>query len=232
MSDVVALLRQIIQAELDRRLPSHIGVVEAIRPHSADSDAENYGCDVRLRGRDVVLAAVPIATGHLGTVAPPKKGDVVLVSFAGGDFDQPVITGRLYSDALRPPIYDEGQIVTHLPPDAGESDRIELALQGGKGGSRSVTLTLPSDVTLTVTDKKVEAVVGPITLTIDADAGEAVLKTSGSTVTVKDGGDVTIEGNGNLTLKAQGNLEITAGGNLKLNATGTAELKGSVVNLN
>ncbi len=231
MSDIVALLRELIRAELARHAPSHIGVVEAVADHAA-SDNENYGCDVRLRGRDLVLTGVPIATDHLGSVAPPEKGDLVLIHFVGGDPDQPVIAGRFYSDQLRPPEYAAGEMVTHLPPSAGESDRVELSVKGGKNGSRSWSLALPSDVTLTVTDKKVEAVVGPLSLVIDADAGEASVVTSGATVTVTDGGDITLKGNGNLTLEAQGNLEIKAGANLKLNASATAELKGSVVQIN
>lgn len=232
VSDIVSMLRQLIQAELARQLPSHIGVVEAVKAHAGPSDMENYGCDVRLRGREVVLTGVPIVTDHLGTVATPAVGDVVLVHFVGGDPDQPVIGGRLYSDALRPPKYDEGEMVTLLPPDAAEADRVEIALKGGKSGSRSWTLKLPQDVTLAVTDKKVEATVGKLTLVIDADAGEATLKTSGSSIVAKDSGDVAIKGNGNLTIEAQGNVEIKAGAGLKLNATGTAELKGAVVNIN
>jgi len=225
------MIRELIRAELARHSPSHIGVVEKVTDHGA-SDNENYGCDVRLRGRELVLTGVPIATDHLGSVAPPAKGDLVLVHFVGGDPDQPVIAGRFYSDQLRPPEYAAGQIITHLPPHAAESDRVELVVVGGKSGSRSWTLSLPSDVTVTVTDKKVEAVVGPLSLLIDADAGEAAIATSGATVTIKDGGDITLKGNGNLTLEAQGNLEVKAGGNLKLNASATAELKGAVVQIN
>ncbi|MFZ5816347.1 MAG: phage baseplate assembly protein V [Bacillota bacterium] len=232
MSDIVALLRELIRAELAHHIPSQIGVVEAAAAHSDPSDNENYGCDVRLRGRDLLLTGVPLATDHLGTAAPPAKGDLVLVHFVGGDPDQPVIAGRFYSDQLRPPPYGPGEIVTHLPPDAGESDRLELALKGGRNGSRSFTLKLPSDLTLTVTDKRVEAAVGSLTLTIDAEAGEATLTTSGSSLTLKDGGDIALQGNGNLTIEAQGSLEIKAGANLKLNAGATAELKGSVVNIN
>lgn len=225
------LLRQLIRTELARQIPSHIGIVEAVKPH-ADSDKENYGCDVRLRGREIVLTGVPVVTDHLGSVATPAVGDVVLVHFVGGDPDQPVIGGRLYSDKLRPPPYDEGQIVTYLPMVDSETDRVELMIQGGKNGSRTWSLKLPSDVEITVTDKKVEAKVGPITLTIDAEGKEATVKTSGSAVTVADGGDVKVEGNGNITIDAKGNLEIKAGGNLKLNATGVAELKGATVNIN
>lgn len=231
MSDIVSLLRELIRSELSRHIPSHVGVVEAVPNHSA-SDTENYGCDVRLRGRDLVLTGVPIATDHLGTVAPPAKGDLVLIHFVGGDPDQPVIAGRFYSDQLRPPEYDAGQIVTYLPPDAGESDRVEIAVVGGKSGERSWTLKLPSDVTITVADKKVEAVVGKLTLTIDAEAGEASVQTSGSTVVVKDSGDIEMTANGALKIDAKGDVEIKAGANLKLNASATAELKGAVVNIN
>lgn len=231
MSDIVAMLRQLIRAELARHTSSHLGVVEAVAGHAA-SDNENYGCDVRLRGRDLVLVGVPIATDHLGTVAPPAKGDLVLIHFVGGDPDQPVIAGRFYSDQLRPPEYGLSEIVTHLPPDAGESDRVELAITGGKSGSRSWTLRLPSDVSISVTDKRVEAVVGPMTLTIDGDGGEASITSSGSTVTVKDSGEITLQGQGNVTIEAQGDLEIKAGANLKLSAGAVAELKGSMVNIN
>lgn len=231
MSDIVALLRELIRAELAHHTPSHIGVVEAVADHSA-SDNENYGCDVRLRGRDLVLTGVPVATDHLGTVAPPAKGDVVLIHFVEGNPDQPVIAGRFYSDHLRPPEYARGEIVTHLPPDAAESDRVELEIKGGKSGSRTWTLSLPNELTITVTDKKVEAAVGPLTLTIDGESGEATITSSASSVTVKDSGDITLQGQGNVTIEAQGNLEIKAGANLKLNAGAVAELKGSVVNIN
>lgn len=170
MSDIVAMLRQLIRAELALHTSSHLGVVEAVAGHGG-SDNENYGCDVRLRGRDLVLTGVPIATDHLGTVAPPARGDLVLIHFVGGDPDQPVIVGRFYSDQLRPPDYGLSELVTHLPPDAGESDRVELAGKGGKSGARSWTLLLPSDLSITVTDRRVEAAVGPLTLTIDGDGG-------------------------------------------------------------
>lgn len=228
----MALLRELIRAELAGTLTSEIGVVEAAESHAGDMDAVNYGCDVRLRGRDVVLKSVPLATGHLGTVAMPAAGDLVLVHFVGGDAAQPVIGGRYYSDELRPPPYDEGQIVTYLPPGAGETDRIEATMQGGKNGSRSWIVSLPSDVSLTLTDTKIEVKAGPLSVVLDADAGEATVKTSHATVTVKDGGDVAVQGDGNLSLSASGNVEIKAGGSLKLEASGTAEMKGSVVNIN
>lgn len=231
MPDIVELLRGIVRAELDRRLVSHIGVVDAAPAHSSDTDAINYQCDVKLRGTDLVLKGVPLAADHLSVVAPPAKGDVVLVHFVGGDPDQPVVAGRFYSDVLRPPPYDENQIVLRLPPDGGESDRIDLTLQGGQNGKRSLELKLASDITVTVTDKTVAVKAAKLELTLNADSGEATVKTSGAGITLKDS-DVTVTANGDLTLDAKGNVTVKAGSGLKLNASGTAELKGATVNIN
>lgn len=230
MSDLVALLRQLVQQELSSLLTSAIGVVEAVPDH-ADGDTVNYHCDVRLRGREVVLTAVPIAGDHLATVAPPTVGDVVLIHFAGGDPSQPIVAGRLYSEALRAPAYAAGEIHTLLPPDAGESDRIQIDMVGGKQGSRSWSLKLPSDVEIAVTDQQVLVTVKNMTLTLDGEGGEAALKTQSATITVTDGGDVTVDAGGNLTLSAKGNVELTAGGNLTLKASANAELKGAMVSL-
>jgi uncharacterized protein involved in type VI secretion and phage assembly len=230
MTDLVALLRQLIQTELAAVPATAIGVVEAAPDH-AEGDTVNYGCDVRLRGRDIVYAGVPIATGHLGTVAPPHKGDVVLLQFVGHDHAQPVIIGRLYSEALRAPAYAAGELHMLLPPDAGESDRIQIDAVSGKNGSRSWTLKLPADVEIAVTDTAVTLKAKNITVSLDGEGGEATVKTQSATVTVKDGGDVEVDAGGNLTLKAKGNVELSAGGNLTLKASANAELKGAMVAL-
>lgn len=230
MTDLVALLRQLVQAEMATMIGSAIGVVEAAPDH-AEGDTTNFSCDVRLRGRDLLLSGVPIATDHLGTVAPPNPGDVVLVQFVGNEISQPVIVGRLYSEELRAPAYAANEMHTLLPPDAGESDRIQIDLVGGGEGSRSWSLKMPSDLEIAITDTKVEVKVKKMTVTVDGDGGEATLKTEKSTVTVKDGGDVMVDAGGNLKLSAKGNVEITASGNLTLKASGNAELKGAMVAL-
>lgn len=226
MSDLVAMIRQIVQHELSQAPAAQIGIVESVQSH-AEGDTENYGCDVRLRGRDLVLAGVPLATPHLGTVAPPAPGDVVLIIHADG---RPVIAGRLYSDALPAPPYAAGEMLTILPPDASPSDRIEIAAK--TQGGRSWAVTLPDETSLTVADKLIAAKVGALTLTVDGDGKQIAIETGGAKVIIKDGGDVTVEANGNLKIAANGNLEVNAAGNLTLKANGVAELKGSVVNIN
>lgn len=229
MSDMVQLIRRIVQDELDRRVSSHIGVVQAVKAHGDDSDLTNYACDVALRGRDIVLKDVPILTGHLGTVAPPAAGDVVLLQFAESLPELPVVVGRLYSDTVRPPAYDQGQMVTFLPPGAAEADRVEVQLQGGKSGSRTLTLKLPSDLTITVTDKTVEAKVGEMSLLIDGEGNKAVLDSGGKASVELASDKLTLSANGDITISAKGNVSISAQSGLKLNATGQAELKGASV---
>ncbi|HLO01501.1 MAG TPA: hypothetical protein VK191_00080 [Symbiobacteriaceae bacterium] len=232
MSDIIHLLRQLVQAELARQFTTQLAIVEEVPAH-ADGDDQPYACSVRLPGEtDLILPSVPILTGPLGLAVPPAKGDKVLLQYIGTDPAQPVIVGRLYPDELKPPPYDQGEVRLFLPPGAAESDRLDLHLTGGKSGSRLLELKLPSDLTLTVTDKKIEATVGTLQLQMDAEAGKVTIKTDGATVTVENSGALTLESSGNLKIAANGNLEIQAGGNLKLNANGMAELKGSVVNLN
>jgi phage baseplate assembly protein gpV len=230
MPDLIALLRQLIQTEMATILQSDIGVVEAAPAH-AEGDTHNYQCDVKLRSTGVVLSGVPILTGHLGTVALPNPGDVVLIQWVGGEAAQPVVAGRLYSEALRAPAHAANQLHTVLPPDAGESDRIELDLTGGKQGSRKVTLKLPSDVELTVTDDGLDLKVKKLEIQVDGKGSQVVLKADQNTVTLKEGGDLSLESGANLTIKAQGNLEVNASGNLTLKAGGNAQLKGAMVAL-
>lgn len=232
MSDIIHLLRQLIQAELARQFTTQVGLVEEVPAH-ADGDDQPYACAVRLPGEtDLILPSVPILTGPLGLAAPPAKGERVLLQYVGTDPAQPVIIGRLYPEGLKPPPYDQGELRLFLPPGATESDRLDLHLAGGQSGSRLLALKLPPDLTLSVTDKRVEATVGTLQVQLDAEAGKVTIKTDGASVTVESSGALTLESSGNLKIAAQGNLELQAGGNLKLNANGMAELKGAVVNLN
>ncbi|MDF2629562.1 MAG: Rhs element Vgr protein [Symbiobacteriaceae bacterium] len=226
MSDLVAMIRQIVQHELAQAPAAQIGVVDAIRSH-AEGDTENYACDVRLRGRDLVLTGVPLATPHLGTAAPPAAGDVVLLIYADG---RPVIAGRLYSDHLPAPPYAAGEMVTILPPDASPQNRIEIKAK--TEGGRSWAVTMPDQTSLTVADKSIAAEVGGLKLQIDGDGKQIAIETGGAKIIIKDGGDVEVQANGNLKLSANANIELNAGGNLTLKANGVAELKGSVVNIN
>ncbi len=230
-TDVVGLIRQIVRHELEQRMGSAFGVVEAVHLKSADAGPESYDCDVRLRGREAVFHRVPILTQRLGSVAPPEAGDVVLLEFVGGDPDRPVVVGRLYSETRRPPDFAAHEIVCRLPPAAADGERLDLDLRAGSGG-RSLTLKLPEEVEVRIEDTLLRATVGELELVLDGDAGYAELTTGAATATLTGDGKVTLAGDGEVVIEAGGNLTLKAGADALVEAGGSADVKGSVVKLN
>ena len=98
MTDMIPTIRAIVQRELDARRIAELAVVTEVQPHADSGDSDNYSCTVKLKNSGLELLRVPVATGHIGTVAIPNVGDLVLLAFDRGDINQPIITGRLYND--------------------------------------------------------------------------------------------------------------------------------------
>ena len=106
MTDPVSIIRAIVRDELAAlRLPD-IAVVTSAFPHTDDSDKHNYECSVKLRESGLELRKVPIATPHVGMASAPQPDDLVLVSYVGGDPNNPIILGRLYSEKAQPPKHE------------------------------------------------------------------------------------------------------------------------------
>jgi phage baseplate assembly protein gpV len=111
MSDLIDVIRRVVQQELARQRGSLLGVVTAIFPHEDKDDDNNYEVDVRLKHEDLELRKVPVAVGHIGIAAPPRVGDLVIVQFVNGDLNQPLILGRFYHADDRPPLHHEDEIL-------------------------------------------------------------------------------------------------------------------------
>lgn len=213
MHDIIEIVRQIIRHELSQHAGSALAIVERTHVHAAAGDLANYQCDVRLRGRGARLLGVPVATPRIGMVDPPARDDLVLLVFVAGDPDQPVIVGRLYSDSVRPPLSREGQIKSSTPLGAADDERIDIELDAGRAGKRSVRLTLLPDTSVTVSDTAIEIRTGRCRAVLDGQ------------------GAILLEADGDLTLSASGNLVLGARGNVSIEAQGTAELRGAAVNI-
>lgn len=239
MLDLVSLIRQVVQTELRGQAPSAFGVIEAVHLPDAMGTTQ-YACDIRLQGTEAIYEKVPLCTAYLGHVAPPIVGDMVLLAFVGGDPDQPVVAGMVFSETVTAPEVAEGQSLTRLPHDGADDARIDTTQTAGTNGSREWSVALPSGPTLSLTDGTVKATVGDLSLTLDNDGGEATITTGGGTITLTAGGDITIQGDGALTIEAAANLTIKAGGNAtfeasgngELKAGGTMDVKGAMINLN
>ncbi len=204
---IVGTIQEIVRQELRRVRVTELGVVEDVYPHSSAADDDNYGCDVRLSHSGLLLRRVPLATGHIGTVAIPNKGDLVLLVFDQGDVNQPIVIGRLYNDIDRPPLNAPDEIVFRQPLAKPDNETIKgrISNHAEAGPPREVLLELPPKIVIQVTDGTVKAAAGRTGMTLDQPdgTGGTVTVVAGRTkITVNQDGDVSVDAAGSISLKA------------------------------
>ncbi len=209
-------IRKIARAEIKRIRTIEMGTVTSIFPHSAESDKDNYECNVKLKNKELELRKVPLTTQGIGLTYIPRVGDLVLVGFVEGDINSPIVLGRLYNDKDRPPVSKDEEIV-FIPPYSKKTDR------------RRVHLELPGGMILTIKDDALTVEAGKTTLEIKVD-GNVTVKSSAD-VKLQARGDMTIAAT-NIKMKSDNTLEIEAGSTADLKASATMNIKGAVINLN
>ncbi len=213
MSTIVSTLQEIVRHELRGLRVTELGVVEAVLPHRAADDNDNYGCDVRLKNSGLLLKRVPVLTGHVGTAAIPNVGDLVLLAFDKGDVNQPVIVGRLYDDRDRPPLNKPDEVIFRLPLDKPDGKTIKGAIRNHPDQSppREIVFEMPPKITVRITDGTVRATAGKTEMKLDQpdNGGGTVTVMAGRTkITMNQDGDVTVEAAANMTLKAAKDLTL------------------------
>jgi uncharacterized protein involved in type VI secretion and phage assembly len=240
VSTIVDTIQEIVRYELRNIRVAELGVVQDVYPHSADSDTDNYGCDVQLKNSGLLLKRVPIATGHIGTVAIPNKGDLVLVAFDQGDVNQPLVIGRLYNDQDRPPLNNPNEVIFRLPLAESDDKTIKSAIRNIQTNDppRELIFEMPPKITVRITDGAVRATAGQTEMKLDQPdgSGGTVTVFAGQTkITMNQDGDVTVEAAGSMSLKANGdvsiegqNVKITGQMNVDLKANMQATLKASM----
>ncbi|HRI66533.1 MAG TPA: phage baseplate assembly protein V [Polyangium sp.] len=152
MSDIVTVLRAIIQDELRSLQFGDIAVVSKAYAH-ADDDEHNYECDVTLRESGLEIKKVPMATPHIGMASMPQVGDLVYLSYVGGDANRPIVLGRLYSEKFNPPPHkaDELHIVSKPKGKASiviDKDESVIVTAG------ETVVTIKKDDVITIKGKK------------------------------------------------------------------------------
>ena len=200
-------IQQIVREEVGRMRTAELATVQKQHAHSSSGDSDNYACTVVLRDSGIVLARVPVATERIGSASIPAVGELVLVQFLNGDINAPVIVGRLYNDADRPPPNDDGQAILHLPLGASDDQAVHVELHSD---TRKAIVKLGSALALTVQD----------------DDPVVKLDVAGGQATVKIGKD------GSITIESQTSLSIKGGSDVKIEAAGQLTLKGATVNIN
>lgn len=212
MNDPVSIIRAIIREELRSLRLGDIAVVTSVFPHAGDGDAHNYECNVKLREGELELRKVPIATPHIGMVSPPAVGDLVLLSYVGGDPNRAVVVGRLYSDENRTPLHEENEWRVEAPLQGKSSLAIDkngaLVLTAGKTvvtlrqddsleiiAEKDLNIEVKGNVNLKCTDCKVDA------------SGDVELGSGGSGIITEKTHKCYFTGNalvGSKTVKAKG----------------------------
>jgi hypothetical protein len=226
---LISTLQEIIRDELRSVRLAELGVVEATYPHADGSDDDNYGCDVRLQGSDLLLKRVPVSTGHIGTVAIPNVGDLVLVVYEGGDIHQPIIIGRLYTDSERPPLNRNDEVIFRLPLQEADDQTVMAAIRNVQG--REIKVEMPSKITIHIVDDTVTLTAGQMEVVLDqpgSAGGVASVQAGRSKITIKQDGDLSIEAAGNISLKtASGDITLE-GMNVKIKASVDAATEAGV----
>lgn len=225
---------RIARHEATARPPAALGkVVDAF---GADDSPPDHAVDVELLALGITLPRVPVAVGTLGFAALPNVGDLVLVVFADGDLNAPVVAGRLYDDQLTPPAEaKQGKIALALPADASPP-KLDLLIDGA---APTITLKLgDTPLQIDIDDAKVKIVCDKVELHVDSSGGGKVeLKAGGSSIKIAQDGDIEIAAKGKLKLTGQ-EVEIEGqsatkvkGMQVDVQAQATATVKGATVSL-
>lgn len=188
----IEVIKKIAEDEAKKLHIVELGIVTSIFPHSEGSDKENYGCNIKLKNRDLELRQVPIATQHIGFTYVPNIGDLVVLTFVNGNINAPIVIGRLYNDENRPPVNNPGEIIFESPDPK-------------KTGTRRMYMKFPSGIVLTVTDDEFKAEVGKSVILIKTD-GDITIE-SNAKLDIKAKGDMSFSAQ-NIKLQAQTNLDI------------------------
>ena len=132
MNELMDLVRRAVREELALRRGPQLATVTALSPHASEDDTNNYECDVRLKHDGLELPKVPIAVSHIGIAVPPRVGDLVLITFVDDEIQQPLVSGRFYTDddKLRAPLFKEDDVLfEHRLPD-GTLNHLRMASDG------------------------------------------------------------------------------------------------------
>jgi uncharacterized protein involved in type VI secretion and phage assembly len=225
---LIGTLQEIVRDELKGLRVAELGVVDAVQPHAAGGDSDNYACDVKLKSCGLLLRRVPIATGRIGSGAAPNVGDLVLLAFDQGDVNQPIVIGRLYDERQRAPLNHLDELIFRLPLDEADEKTIKAAIRRTDADpKRELIFEMPPKITVRVTDGTVRATAGKTEITLDQSGGgdgKVTVLAGRTKITMDQDGDVTVEAAGDLTIEATNALTLK-GRSVSLQAQTSAEVK-------
>jgi phage baseplate assembly protein gpV len=179
---IIDIVRRVVGEEMAHSRGSLLGVVSQVFPNEDAKGNNNYEINVRLKHEDLELQKVPVAVSHVGFAAPPRAGELVLVQFINGDLNQPVITGRFYTDEALAPLFKEDEILFEQRVGGGDSlNHLRFTPDGSIILQRDVKK--PEDNSEATTTVRIDGGSGDLVITMNKDV----------TITVKNDTSVAIE---------------------------------------
>ena len=187
---IIDIVRRVVSEEMAHSRGSLLAVVTEVFPNGDAKENNNYEINVRLKHEDLELRRVPVAVAHVGFVAPPRRGELVLVQFINGDLNQPVITGRFYTDEALAPLFKEEEILFEQRLSKDNVNHLRFTPDGTIILQRGVTK--PEDNSEATTTVRIDGQSGDLTITMDKTVSvtirndtEIVIETKDKPVSVK-----------------------------------------------
>lgn len=187
-----------------------------------------------------VRVATPWAGKKWGSLAIPRVGNEVIVTFEEGDPDRPLVIGCVYNSMHMPPYDLPSQKTVHGVKSRSTKggDRAtynEISFDDTKG-SEALTIHAQKDFNMNVGNNAGVSATGNSTTSVDGDTSTTV--GGNSTVTITGNHDQTITGNATNTIEGnetiavtgdrgtttQGNESLTISGDQTINTTGKQDV--------
>jgi hypothetical protein len=219
------MIRKVAEREVEKLHLLEYGKVESVNIHSSEDDGTGYTCSVLLVGRTtddgqmLKLENVPIVTGFTGQIDVPYVDDLVLVSYINGDFELPVIVGRLYSREKKPPLFEDGQHLIEIAPSRYHPN-------GPEQSKIDVKFTDGSQTTINITNSSLVITSGKTKVTIQAGGDMPSIELNA------DDSYYRIFEDGGMLIKAKNDFEIASEGEIIIGASKDVTIQGSKINLN
>lgn len=230
MESIVGVMKKVAEHEISKIYTTELGIVTAVFPHAAENDKDNYQCSVKLKnkkqpdGKDFELRKVPITTSHIGLVNIPNVGDLVLVTFLGGDINAPVIIGRLYNDQDLPPINKEKEFILQHSLEGGSTFKIDAEGVITATSKNEKNIVTVDDNQIDIQTEKCNIKVESADINIKNE--KCTVGLSGSNITINNGTcKITIEGGGITIDAASNNVTVKSMGNITIGDAATAAVK-------
>ena len=176
----------------------------------------------------------------------PRIGQEVLVSFLEGDPDRPLVTGRVYNGAAKPPFELPGGktqsgIRSRSTPKGTAANANELRFEDKKGeeefffqAEKDLVGLVKNDATVDVKKNQTETIGEKLMI----DVGDQItIRTGSASIVMKKNGDIEIAGKKilvkgmDIQVKADTKIQIEAGVSLKAKGAATASVEGGMLDL-